>query len=328
MGKKETIIAILEILNKYSDAEHPINSNQIIRLLDHQYNLNCERKAISRSINALIEMGYDIAMYSETGKGYYLRERSFDDSELRLLIDLVFSSRFIPGPQAKSLLEKLKGLSSIFFAKKQSHINIISNSYHKDNKQLFYTVDCLSQAITNNKQISFYKGAYTLDLKLSCIDNWQRIANPYQLISTNEQYYLICNYEGYDNIVNIKLDRIIDIKMLESPSKPITELTGYKHGLDFEKYARETIYLHEGTPELIILKCKNYIVDDIVDHFGTSISIKPVDSEYCQVSFTAKPRGLRYWCLQYGRHCEVVAPESLRNTIINDIKDISINYHI
>lgn len=328
MGKKEIIIAVYEILNKYSDVDHPINSSEIIRYLDQNYNLNCERKAISRSINSLIEMGYDIATFTETGKGYYLRERSFDDSELRLLIDLVFSSRFIPTKHAKVLIYKLKNLSSDYFSKSQTHINIVTGANHKENKQLFYNVECLNKAIAAKRQVSFYKAAYTPDLKLSRVDNWQRVASPYQLISTNDQYYLVCNYEGYDNIVNIKLDRMLDIEILDSSSKPIEDIIGYENGMDFEKYARETIYLHEGVPQRVVLKCKNYIIDDIVDRFGTDISVKPVDNEHCQVSLTAKPRGLKYWCIQYGKHCEVTSPIELRDMVLKELREIHNNYGI
>ena len=88
--KKLALLRILEILKKHSDYKHPLTQEEIANLLERDYGILIERKAISRNLSLLKEAGYDI----ESGRnGCYLNEREFEDSELRMLIDGVLCSK-------------------------------------------------------------------------------------------------------------------------------------------------------------------------------------------------------------------------------------------
>ena len=50
--------------------------------------------------------------------------------------------------------------------------------------------------------------------------------NPYQIAAANGRYYLICNYDKYDDVANYRLDRITDIKLLDTPAKPARKVRG------------------------------------------------------------------------------------------------------
>lgn len=81
-------------------------------ILEKKYNIKVERKAVGRYIAILNEVGYEI---STTKKGSYLMSRKFEDSELKLLIDGVLSSRYINPTHSKQLIEKLSSLSTEYF---------------------------------------------------------------------------------------------------------------------------------------------------------------------------------------------------------------------
>lgn len=121
--KKLLIMNILDILRKYTDADHRISQKDIIDILKNKYNMVADRKAIRRNIMNLMDLGYNIE-YKETVRMvpnkvtgeleesyiwsdyYYVSD--FSDSELRLLIDsLIFQSIF-PIPNAKNSLKSLK----------------------------------------------------------------------------------------------------------------------------------------------------------------------------------------------------------------------------
>ena len=112
--KKLALIRVLQILEKHSDCEHPIKHDKIVDLLEIEYGLTIERKAIGRNISLLNEAGYDI---ETTKKGSYLAERTFEDSELKLLIDGVLSSKHITPKQSKELIEKLCNQANKYFKK-------------------------------------------------------------------------------------------------------------------------------------------------------------------------------------------------------------------
>ena len=63
--KKIIILNILEILNKYTDADHPMSQKQIQEKLKTEYSMPVERKAIKRNLMDLIDFGCEIN-YDET----------------------------------------------------------------------------------------------------------------------------------------------------------------------------------------------------------------------------------------------------------------------
>ena len=103
-AKKSLIIRLYQVLYEYSDAEHPLTQSEIIDLLDKNYGVDAERKAIGRNVSCLMEIGVDIV---NTRKGCYLAERPFENSELRILIDSVLCSRHINAGHSRELIDKL-----------------------------------------------------------------------------------------------------------------------------------------------------------------------------------------------------------------------------
>lgn len=126
-----------------------------------------DRKAIRRNIMNLMDLGYNIE-YKETVRMvpnkvtgeleesyiwsdyYYVSD--FSDSELRLLIDSLIFSKHIPYSQRKELIEKLEGLSNIYFKSRIKHISV-STDYKIDNKELFILLMCLTRRFPNIKSI-------------------------------------------------------------------------------------------------------------------------------------------------------------------------------
>ena len=55
-AKKTLIVRIYQVLYEYSDAAHPLTQSEIIDLLDKNYGVEAERKAIGRNVSCLISM--------------------------------------------------------------------------------------------------------------------------------------------------------------------------------------------------------------------------------------------------------------------------------
>lgn len=117
--KKLAPLRILQILEEYTDYDHPLTQEEIVNRLDKDYGLMVERKLVGRNLSILKEAGYDI---ESDRRGSYLAERPFEDSELRLLIDGVLSSRYITAKHSKDLIKKLCGLSNKYFLSHVKHI--------------------------------------------------------------------------------------------------------------------------------------------------------------------------------------------------------------
>ena len=117
-AKKLALIRILQILEEHTDYNHPMTQEEIHKRLLNDYGIEIERKAVSRNLSMLKEAGYDIE--SDRSRGSYLASRTFEDSELHMLIDGVLSSRYVAAGQSKDLIQRICRLSNKYSTRQKS----------------------------------------------------------------------------------------------------------------------------------------------------------------------------------------------------------------
>lgn len=332
--KKLLIINILDILKKYTDVNHRLSQKEILELLQKEYSMKADRKAVKRNLMNLIDFGYPIS-YSEsirTGKNgeeeiiytdWYM-EHDFDDGELRLLIDSLLFLKHIPYSQCRELIKKLEGLSNIYFHAKVKHICTLPEN-KPANKQLFYTIDVLDESITKKKKVMFEYCSYDVDKQMHPRKREdgtvrQYIVSPYQLAATNGRYYLICNYDKYDDLSNYRVDRISNIKLLDEPVKPVEKVKGLKSGLNLSGHMAEHIYMFAGDSIRVKFRANRYIVNDIIDYFGIDAQFTDITENNLLVAVTVNEEDMFKWAVQYGDHAVVLEPKSLRDKVYTALK--------
>ena len=340
--KKMLIMNILDILKRYTDEDHRLTQKEIMDILEREYDMKVERKAVKRNLLNLIDYGYHVE-YSESvrinKKGeeeivytdWYL-ERDFSDAELRLLIDSLLFSRHIPYSQCKTLTEKLENLSNRYFKSRVKHIQTLPDN-ELPNRQLFYTIEILDQAITKGRQVSFCYNEYHTDKMLHPrIDHEGNvrtyIVNPYQMAAVNGRYYLICNYDKYDDVSNYRVDRITDIKLLETPLKPMKKVKGLEHGLNLPKHMAEHVYMFTGESVPVTFRAKKYLLTDLFDWFGKEMRFTDETEDEVTVRVTVNLDAMRKWALQYALHVKVLKPERLVDMLKEDVKRAAEQYGV
>lgn len=342
--KKLIIMNILDILKKYTDADHRLSQKDIVEILEREYDMKTDRKAVKRNLMNLIEFGYDIE-YNEIPRmiknkngeaeenlilsDFYIN-RDFTDSELRLLIDSVLFSKHVPYSQCKEVVQKLENLSNIYFKLKVKHIrNLPENA--PTNNQLFLTIEILDEAISKGLQVSFTYNNYDIDKKLHPRKNSEGkereyIINPYQIVATNGRYYLVCNYDKYDNVAHYRLDRITNIQLLDTPVKPKDKVKGLENGLDLPKHMAEHLYMFSGESIIVKFIAKRYIITEVIDWFGKDVKFSNATDDEVTVTVKVNKMAMQLWALQYARHIRVISPKSLVEKIKNDIAFAMENY--
>jgi len=322
--KKLYIIYILEILKKYSDADHRLRQQDIIKYMELDYGAPCERKTISRNIADLVDAGFEI---EQDSRGYYYDGRDFEDSELRMLIDSVLASKYIPKKQSASLIDRLVNQSSRYFKKRVRYIHSFDNSEQSENKELFWTLECIDDAIENDKQVAFYYNKYGADKKLHKTRDTKHIVNPYYVGIANGRYYLIGNNDKYENTTNFRIERITDIEILDSKRKPKDEIADFKDGQDMAKHMLEHVYMFSGKSAGVILKVDPKGINDVIDWLGKDIGIrKEKDSDFLIVDTVTNMQAMKYWAVQFGEVVEVLEPQELREQVKETIEKISNKY--
>ena len=328
--KNMLVMNILEILKKHSDAEHPLNQKDIMDLLQSEYEMTVDRKAVKRNLMNLLDCGYNLE-YKETARinkkgeqealysDWYL-ERDFTDAELRLLIDSLLFSKHIPYSQCKELIEKLEGLSNKYFKAKVKHIRNLPEKM-PNNKQIFYNIEVLDEAISKGKKVEFRYNDFETDKKLhprvsSNGEPRKYVVNPYQMAATNGRYYLIANYDKYDNISHYRVDKISDIKILDGPAKKQRELS---ESINLPKHMAEHIYMFSGESERVTMRVDKFLVNDVIDWFGKDVSFYDETEDEVTASVVVNLKAMRYWAMQYANHVEVLNPQKLREQIKEDL---------
>ena len=320
-NKKLSILYTLQVLRDYSDENHLLSQNDIVIKINNIYGMTCERKSIATNIDSLIDFGYDIV---KTNAGSYLASREFEPSEIRFLVDAVFSSKSINSKQSRELAKKLSEFLSVYQRKQYKYVYKTDELNRTDSKELFYNVDIINEAIENNKQIEFdyIRNGY----KSNNTKKHPYIVNPYCLINNQGKYFLVCNYDYFDEIGNYKLERIHNIKILDTPIKSVTQVKGFENGLDIAKYANENIYMFatktiNATVKIHREEAANYVEE----WFGKNASLYEKENSIF-ADITANETSLIYWCLQYGEDIELLFPKDTRDKIKEIVKQINKRY--
>ena len=117
VNQKQKLLFLLDYLRQNTDETHTVTTPQII---DHlaANGIRAERKSIYNDIQTLCDYGYDIIRTEGAHAGYRIADRTFELPEVKLLVDLVQSSKFITTKKSRQLIGKLEQLVSKNDAKK------------------------------------------------------------------------------------------------------------------------------------------------------------------------------------------------------------------
>ncbi|MBR3148993.1 MAG: WYL domain-containing protein, partial [Eubacterium sp.] len=295
-SSKTKTLLILKYLSEYSDENNPLTTTDLIEFLKKD-GITCERKSIYSDVKTLNSVGFDIISTNVPKRGFFMASRTFELPQVRLLIDAVTSAGFITPNKTRDLVEKLEGLVSKNEAKElTSQVYVDSNS-KCDNEEIYYVIDALHDAIIEKHKVKFLYKRRNIDKqnKKSYTENVFRVS-PYALVWKDDHYYLVCNNGKYDNLINLRLDRIRKIEQLISPSRDISEVSEYKDNIDISDYTSKMFNMFSGETGEVVLECHLDLREEIMDRFGSKIPLIAVDSDHFKTTINAAvSEGLVSW---------------------------------
>lgn len=313
-NSKLKTLYMLQFLDKFSDEEHPLSSTELIEMLAEK-GITCERKSIYADVEALNEVGFDIISVKSPKRGFFMASRTFQIPEVLLLIDAVSSAGFITPKKTKELIQKLKSLVSQEQAQTmRSQVYVDANSVKCDNEEIYIIINSLNEAIADGKMVKFIYRRRSVD-KQNRKNHTEKTmtVSPYALIWKDDHYYLICNNPKYDNLMNLRIDRMKKLTVLEENSRNFEEVSEYRGEFDFQDYSSKMFNMFSGIVAPVTLKCALHLQEEMLDRFGKNIPLKAVDLEHFETTVEAAVSdGLASWIMQYGGDIEVVQPEELR----------------
>lgn len=316
-GQRLKILYILDFLKRESDEEHPVTAADICEYLDSQ-GIAAERKSVYADISALTDYGADIVR-SGSPRGWFLASREFEEPEIYLLADAVRTAGFISAAKTRELVKKLDSFVSRYQAQKRENRVYFSSCAKSVNEEIFYSIDKISRAVSEKKKISFEYVNRVLSPDRT-IEKQKRdmLISPYALTWQDDHYYVIGNYEKYDNLIHLRLDRMYKVEITDMPQRHFSEVSEYTDYFDTPDYTAKLFGMHGGEIYDIELKCSKKITEQVADRFGEDIFIKKVtDEDFCFTVRAALSDALVSWVISYGDRVKVLEPQILRDMVIS-----------
>ena len=315
LTEKAITTCLLEVLREYSDEKHILSMGEITSKIKARYGLSPDRRTIYSAFETLIELGYDISLYKDNGKGYYLLDRQLEPSEAHLLSDAICTFPFISERQTAQLMNKVQSLVSVHERKHIKNLTVMRSDQKSVNKVVFYNIEVLDEAIEKKVKVKFDYFDYGLDKQLHKRREKKYTVNPYGMVYDNEHYYLICIMAKQTNLSMYRIDRIQNIEITDY------ELDEREPDFDPKEAVKNTVYAYTGETGTVEMLVDPKKLNDVIDKFGTNITIIENDDGRLKITVKASLMGMKYWALQYLEFVEVIKPNTLRENIVSIISN-------
>ena len=309
-NQKLKLLYLARYLMQHSDEEHPVSTAQIIEELARN-DISAERKSIYDDIEALRNFGVDIIQVKGKNGGYYIGERDFELPELKLLVDSVQSSKFITQDKTYKLIKKIESLASVYDGQLLQRQVFVSNRVKSMNESIYYTVDVISDAITQNKKIRYQYFEYTVEKERRFRhDGAFYNVSPFALIWDDENYYMLAWDSDAEKMKHYRVDKMFRVSMTDNEREGLEEFKK----VDMSAYTKSVFGMFGGNEQKVKLRFANHLVGAVLDRFGRDSMIIKDGNEHFTVSVNVVvSQQFLAWVFGFGEDAEIISPDEVRD---------------
>ncbi|MBS4538474.1 YafY family transcriptional regulator [Clostridium sp. D2Q-11] len=274
-------------------------------------------RTIYRDIDKICEAGVPVAANGGKGGGFYIIENYsldnlfFDEGELHTLMAMMKGMSIVFGKnqQFNDIVLKFQNADKNNNNKEDSlNINMSHFSMEEELKEYLYIIN---QAIEKTKILVFYYINRNMEYS-------ERIVEPIRIEFSHGQWYLAGYCRVREDYRRFKLVRIKDLKLGEIFTKRIIS----SEELDeiFNKsYDKKNIKVK--------LKFSNRIGNQLTEYFFKDTIKERQDGAFIVDDLFPYEEGLIRFILEFGKECEVLEPEYLRNETKKYLENILEKYN-
>lgn len=318
-NQKLKLITLRDILLQKTDEEHPMNTQQLIEELAKQ-GIRAERKSIYQDIEALEETGLEIMKISGRSNEYYVAGREFELPELKMLVDVVQAAKFITEKKSRQLIDKLEKQTSVYEAKQLSRDVVVANRSKTANENIFYNVDVIHHAISQDRQITFCYYEWNVKKEFVPRKNGELYhISPWALIWDDENYYLL----GYDAQAGLmKHYRVDKMKKIDETVEKREGRKEMEH-FDLASFCKSTFGMFAGEETMISVTGEEAMVGILIDRFGTDITIRPLETNRFEARIPVKVSPQFFgWVAALNNKIQIASPDWVRQQYKDYLSDI------
>ena len=314
-NQKQKLAVLRSILLEYTSKNHPMTMKEIIAELKSR-GISAERKSIYNDIETLIMLGTDVKTARGRTVGYYIDKREFEISELKLLVDAVSSSKFIPESQSKQLIKKLTSLTDVHDRPSLNRSVFVSDRVSEVDSDVLDTVDKIHIAIESDRDIAFSYFQWTPEKKKELRRNGERYrVSPWALVWDDNNYYLVGYDLTYSEMRHYRVDKMIRAGITDFKRSGEEEFKKF----NISSYSKSVFGMFGGEPMRITLSCANRLANTMLDRFGSDTVILK-DGDRFRITVNIVPSPVFFgWVLSFGGDVKILSPES----VVNDLESLA-----
>ena len=273
--------------------------------------------------------------FQENTIKYYYIENILNPSEIKMLADAVEVYSYITAKETENIINKLNKLQ----AKKYRLKYVVyretaikrENLNAKNAINIFEAISKFRNIIEKQEKAKIIYGVYNEEKELVERNGYPQVISPYHLMWSNGYYYLIAKSSKHDELVNYRVDRFIDVKEMRGSKIELFnddehKFTNSNGSFSSTKYREKHAIMYSGKIEDIILECRNYMVNTLIDSFGSEIRIEKVDEGWIRVRLKSSVDGVVLWATQYCSDCRAIDPPILVSKVKEKLKKGIENY--
>jgi len=300
---------LLQILKERTDEDNYLTTTQLCDILKRNYGMDTHRTTIKGDIEVLQRAGFSVDERRSTQNQYRYIERDFEIPELKMIIDAIASSKFIAEEKSNALIKKITALAGANKARDLKRNVVVDGRGKIENKQIFYIIDAINEAINQRKKIKFQKIEYNVKKERVLHHGGEIYAfSPYSLIWDGDNYYVVGYSDKYQNIGSHRVDRIAERPI-------ILEETSFPQPLGFsvEKYIKTTFRMYNAPRVEVELLCDNGVMDAIIDRFGPDVKTYAGDMQNFRViEEVAVGKVFFNWIFGFEGKVRIKGPDSVK----------------
>ena len=177
------------------------------------------------------------------------------------------------------------------------------------NESIYYVVDDIHRAISQNQQIMFEYMQWNLKKQLEKKRKDPYKVSPWALIWAEENYYLVAYDEAEDCLKHFRVDKMKSIAVLKEKRKGREKYENF----DVAQYSTKNFGMYAGEEKDVRIAFKNEMVGVIIDRFGKEIIIHDSDKNGWSetVVKVAVSRHFFGWIFALGPEFTITAPKDV-----------------
>ena len=311
---KQRLIHLYRYLMKNTDEEHQATTNDLVEYL-RQEDANVSRKTVRDDLDVLAEEGIDIVVTKSFYNSYFVGSRTFEVPEIKLLADCVAANRTISREKKEEIIRKLLSMLSVHQAEKIEKLLHLENSASTVSEQLYYTIDKISDSISDNRKISFFY--YEPVMRGDRAETKRIVITPVVIRSGNNHFY-VCGYCKENGKTDVyRLDRMLRAKVLEEKGDPLPDEA------KIDQFLKSLFDMETGEMTDVTLECRDEIAEVIRERFGQEADIwrSTQDSFYIKAPISVSPAFFG-WVFRFGGMIRIVSPATVREAYLKRAADI------